>query len=123
MEGTVPFPVRCPGVTKSCSAGSREQLLERSWAPDSPFQCARDSKHRQAAETLQHSCVKLHCRGGGWGNEEQPYILPRTGLGLHCSTEGLFSVILDRIAATGAGRENMTQHGSSVARGVAGPLA
>lgn len=129
MEGMVPLPVQCPGAMKSCSAPLSWELRAAPQAQpcpghhDSPFQCAQDEKHQQAAETLQCSCIKLHCRGGGWGNEEQPYILPRTGLGLHCSAEGLFSFILDWITATGAVCENVTQRGSSVAHGIAGLLA
>lgn len=119
----------CPGVTKSCPAplsweqGAAPRAQPCPGRRNSPFQCAQDEKHQQTAETLQCSCIKLHRRGGGWGNEEQPYILPRTGLGLRCSAEGLFSFILDWIAATGALRENMAQRSSSVAHGIAGLLA
>lgn len=87
------------------------------WAPPQPF--AMCPRGETPAKTLWCSCTTLPCREGGWGNEEQPHILPWTGLGLHCPTEGLFFFRPDWVVAMGARHENTTRLGP----GTAGPLA
>lgn len=111
--------MQCPGVT----AGSSSPSTAMPRVPRQPFaMCPRRETPANSKDTPVQ-LYKITPRGRGWGNEEQPCVLPRTGLGLHSSAEGLFSFVRGWIVAMGAVRENMTQCGSSVAHSVAGPLA